>query len=1147
MLLRALPVFSFVAASIFGAVEPGLRQIPMEPLPPYALHQKGGVDGEASDLTDPTGDVDLQGVTPFTPIVKIEQGLLGAETPAWILKTTLPLWLFEQGTQQWSVESYQIGNGNATRVDTVGPGTLILEQGSTLFDMQDAGVRGDLDLLGAHAQIGFGTNVTSFVNFSIYLRGPISSIGDASAAFVIRLQGARQTEVQIDAFRGRWWESIYGFGSNVVATGPHYDIVRGRGWIEGSDFRFELTLAGPLPSAPNPDLGIPEYQWVFNGSQRVIRYTSTGQFGGWEGTVAGNAQAPLTISHSGSVITGRVPLSALGLGTGLQWAAYTDARIEKFAYAPFSTNILDSVPDSGYGDTDTPAPPVIRSFTASPTRVSRGTSVSLLWSTASSDSVSIGGVGTFGASGGTTVTPQETTTYVMTASGPGGSARSEVRVVVITEPIVAVLALPEGMLQEAGGSAGQDSFVLTNAGGGPESIVMTPAGGFFTIDPPSLSLAPGASRTIQIASSTTSTGEFLGSVRVEGTNQVLNVPVRLLVVAPPQGTVDPEPQTRRVDVSAAAGGTPSGAVVFANRGSAILQAVAVSSVPWIVPQTAPVTIPPGGSATVTFTIDRSLREATGAAIGSLSLRYFQGGSGKGRVGAEGGTSATTTTVRVIDTVTPVATTTGIPSLSPGEVRLLLTGVGHLVGSVGTFLSDVAFTNLGTGNLSDIESFFRPSNAGQPTLRAGLGTLAPSQPVTFSDIIAKVYGYESHSGTLHVRTGSPVSLSLVGTVLAVSDPRGNYGTTIPVLRSDRGVAAGDRSWIPGVQSDDTVHTNLYLQETAGKGATAVVTSHRADGTEIGSQTESLESFGMRQLQRVAPAGASYFVVRNDAASAGELLAYATPVDRGSGDTWSYTDWPRLLGYDAGQPMLIPIAGTVRGANDTFFRTGAGVVNAGNTTSSATFLYRDRSGSTLSRTLTLAAGEAYETNDLLGTLFGIPDQAIGHVVVTPASGRWVVNTRTYTTSPGSSSTYGSASPTLSLSSSIGRGESRRFGAIEDAAAETIGARMGTTYRTNLGLIETSGAAATVRVTMQYAYPASTTVTARGAVSRDYTLPPNGFLLLNRISNELMGETVRNGIGDLTGLVLDMLVMDGEGRVATFTSSVDNGTGDSILRVE
>jgi hypothetical protein len=63
-------------------------------------------------------------------------------------------------------------------------------------------------------------------------------------------------------------------------------------------------------------------------------------------------------------------------------------------------------------------------FSAQPTNITTGDSATLSWTANNATSVSIPGVGTFGATGSVQVTPTSTSTYIATATGAGGTASS---------------------------------------------------------------------------------------------------------------------------------------------------------------------------------------------------------------------------------------------------------------------------------------------------------------------------------------------------------------------------------------------------------------------------------------------------------------------------------------------------------------------------------------------------------------------------------------------------------------------------------------------------------------------------------------------------------------------------------------------------
>jgi hypothetical protein len=90
--------------------------------------------------------------------------------------------------------------------------------------------------------------------------------------------------------------------------------------------------------------------------------------------------------------------------------------------------------------TTPPASPMIIRFEANPVTVLPGESSTLSWTTQGTASVSIGGIGAVDANGSRVVTPAQTTTYTLTASGSDGrQVTAPVTVVVATVQVPSVL------------------------------------------------------------------------------------------------------------------------------------------------------------------------------------------------------------------------------------------------------------------------------------------------------------------------------------------------------------------------------------------------------------------------------------------------------------------------------------------------------------------------------------------------------------------------------------------------------------------------------------------------------------------------------------------------------------------------------------
>lgn len=88
------------------------------------------------------------------------------------------------------------------------------------------------------------------------------------------------------------------------------------------------------------------------------------------------------------------------------------------------------------------SPPVV-SFAANPTSIAAGQTSTLTWTTTDASAVLIDhGIGTKPVNGSQQVQPAETTTYMLTATGPGGTRTATVTVTVVPAPTIVFTATP---------------------------------------------------------------------------------------------------------------------------------------------------------------------------------------------------------------------------------------------------------------------------------------------------------------------------------------------------------------------------------------------------------------------------------------------------------------------------------------------------------------------------------------------------------------------------------------------------------------------------------------------------------------------------------------------------------------------------------
>ena len=101
-------------------------------------------------------------------------------------------------------------------------------------------------------------------------------------------------------------------------------------------------------------------------------------------------------------------------------------------YEPFSSSVTAKSGAKTYFVADLkPLPPAVTSFSASQTKVGAGQTANLKWATQNATEIRIEpGIGTVSPNGARDVTPTQTTTYILTAKGSGGSTTAKVNIAV---------------------------------------------------------------------------------------------------------------------------------------------------------------------------------------------------------------------------------------------------------------------------------------------------------------------------------------------------------------------------------------------------------------------------------------------------------------------------------------------------------------------------------------------------------------------------------------------------------------------------------------------------------------------------------------------------------------------------------------------
>jgi len=158
-----------------------------------------------------------------------------------------------------------------------------------------------------------------------------------------------------------------------------------------------------------------------------------------------------------------------------------------------------------------PSLPAIGSFTASPSAITLGGTSALSWTTTGATTLSIspGNITPSSASGSTNVSPEETTTYVLTATNAAGSVTSSAQVVVSAAALPVISSFTANPTSVNPGS----SSTLTWSTSGATSIAITPGTFTSTLATGSFSVSPSATTTYMLTA-TNATGNNTATAKV---------------------------------------------------------------------------------------------------------------------------------------------------------------------------------------------------------------------------------------------------------------------------------------------------------------------------------------------------------------------------------------------------------------------------------------------------------------------------------------------------------------------------------------------------------------------------------------------------------------------------------------------------------
>lgn len=574
--------------------------------------------------------------------------------------------------------------------------------------------------------------------------------------------------------------------------------------------------------------------------------------------------------------------------------------------------------------------------------------------------------------------------------------------------------------------------------------------------------------------------------------------------------------------------------VFLPGQAAPISFTATTDRPWLRVSPSTGTLPAAGIE-LTVTADPAAL-ALGANTGTLLITY--GTTGSSRL-----TTHASTPVSVpvsISLVTPVSPAS---KNTPMLESLVIPAVGHALGANNSlFQSDVRIANTSTQPMTYLLNFTPSGVEGTLTGSSTTIQVDPGATAALNDILASFFGTGPGGtalGVLEIRpmasaatSSSALSTSLATATIASSrtynvTANGTLGQYIPAIPFSKFISRptdGSRAILTMQQIAESAayRTNLGLVEGSGQPAEVMIRVFDTGGRLVAEIPESLRAGEHKQINSIL---GKFGIQLNDGrfevevtSATGKITAYASRVDNVTNDPLLVQ--PVVKSAVRSTRYVVP--GIIYADGLAKWRSDLRVFNAAETAANATITFFPASNpaAPMSKEITIPPGEILALDNVLRNFFGINDasgSATGSILVTtPLASSIVATARTYADSD--AGTYGLFAPGVTPEESVGRGErSLHLLQLEQSAD----------YRTNIGLVETSGRPASVEISL-----IQPDVKATGKYIVD--LPANGFIQFPMSAFQVNSAVYNARVA--------VRVTSGSGRVSAYGSVVDNRTNDS-----
>jgi PKD repeat protein len=405
---------------------------------------------------------------------------------------------------------------------------------------------------------------------------------------------------------------------------------------------------------------------------------------------------------------------------------------------------------------------------------------------------------------------------------------------------------------------------------------------------------------------------------------------------------------------------------------------------------------------------------------------------------------------IIGATTRIVNGTITISAAPAATTWWIPSAAHAPGAgTSKWRSDVGAEN-SSGSTANLTLLFVPYSSGANVSRTY--ALANNATVAWADVLVSLFGFADSASTKGtVKITSDKAIRAISRTYNQETATRTYGQEYPALVASQSITSGQTAVLLLLKKNSGFRTNVGFQNLGTASCTGTVKLYNAGGAQVGS-TRTLTAATDKYIQDddvFAKAGAgnqdlAYAIVEVTTAG-GKAWFYASVVDANTGDP---TTVSMQFGSPAG-PYRIPSVAHAPGAGTSKWRSNIGGLNVSGSDAALTLLFTPySSGSTVTRTYTLANNSTVEWADVLVSLFGFADSAStkGTVKITSSVPLYAFS-RTYNQET-ATRTYGQGYPSLPAARAITSGETAVLPLI----------KKNSDFRTNVGFQNLGAASCT-----------------------------------------------------------------------------------------